>query len=154
MNAYVIGVVVALLSFAFSALIATSYDHAGWQLYASLAVVDFIFVAIFSHSNISNEKARWICSLLAISFLASFVSCLFEYSHHHEIMTSSYVAWFIDSYYTVMSGVISALIITIALLGEKLMWWIDDMLWPRFANNFRFNFDIWRIHNAKKGAFK
>ena len=153
-KAIVIAVSLAGLSWLFSLLVFEAYADPTWQCLASLAMVDFIFMVIFYFSSINDQKVRWICSLLAISAFFTLISSIVYYSYHYGIVESDFFAVSaVVSYYGGLSFVLSSLIMVVSTLNDRIMDRIDGLFWPVFANSFRYNFDVWRIRNIKKGAF-
>jgi len=147
-------IALAALSWLFSLLVFEAYVDPTWQCLASLALVDFIFMVIFYYSDINDQKVRWICSLFAISAFFTLISSIVYYSYQYAIIESDFFAVnAVVSYYGDLSFVLSLLIMIVSTLNDRIMDKVDGLFWPSFARTFRFNFDVWRSRNLKKGAF-
>jgi len=153
-NKYLIGISIAILSWLFGLLIRESYSFDTWRCLASLAVVDFLFMLVFCYGPVGNQRVRWCCSILTISMVSSLISSILFYMQHYSIISrESFIFSSVESIYPVLSLVLSALILCVMTLTDRMIEDVDDILWPRFARNFRYNFDVWRSNAFKKGAF-
>lgn len=144
----------AALSWLFSLFVYEAYDDPTWQYLASLAMVNFVFMVIFAFSKINEQKARWICTLLAIAIFFTVISSVVYYMYQNFIIGPDNLAVsLILGYYGPLCFSLSLLIMIVSTFNDKVMDKIDGLLWPPFASNFRRSFDVWRVHRAKKGAF-
>lgn len=149
-----LAIAIAGLSWIFGLFIYHSYSDPTWQCLASLAITDFIFMLIFCYSTVNSDKVRWICTLLAIAIFFTLLSSITFYSYQHGIVEQDFFAvnWVL-SYYREMCFTLSLLIMIVSALNDRIMDNLDGLFWPPFANSFRYNFDVWRFTNTKKGAF-
>ena len=144
----------AALSWLFSLLVYEAYTDPTWQYLASLAMVNFVFMVIFAFSKINDQKARWICTMLAIAILFTMLSSVIYYMYQHYIIgPDNWAVNLVLGYYGPLCFSLSLLIMIVSTFNDKVMDKIDGLFWPTFARNFRRSFDVWRVHCAKKGAF-
>lgn len=147
-------VAIALLSWMFSLLVGEAYEYETWQCLVNMALVDFVFFAVFYYSDINNQKVRWICSLLFIAIVVTMLISIALFMYHYKLISISFFAVDPDvDLFGNISFVISLLIVFVSLLSDRVMDKLDGLCWPSFARSFRYNFDLCRIHNAKTGAF-
>jgi hypothetical protein len=147
-------VAIALLSWMFSLLVGQAYEYETWQCLVNLALVDFIFMAVFFYSDIDNQKVRWIMLLLVLAIIATMATAIALFMFHYKLISggSFLVDEDIDAFGKV-SLTISLLILMIAALSDRVMDKLDGLYWPSFANSIRYSFDLSRTRNAKSGAF-
>jgi hypothetical protein len=147
-------VALAVISWMSSLLVREAYADPTWQYLASLAVVNFMFMVMFAYSKINDQKARWICSMLAIAIALTVISTFSYFFYQHgAIEADNPFIRFVLHIYPPMCLSLSILIIAVSLFSDRLMGRFDDVCWPGFASNFRRSFDVWRVQSAKKGAF-
>lgn len=144
----------AALSWLFSLLVWESYTEPTWQCLVSLALVDFIFMVAFYLSDISNQKVRWICSILMLSIISTSISFVVIYAYQYNLINENFpILELVVNYYGAFGFSASILIMIVSVLSDRLMDKIDGLCWPVFARSFRFSFDHSRWRNSKGGAF-
>jgi len=154
MKKYLVVTSIAALSWLFSMLVRDAYGMDSWQCLVNLAVVDFVFMSVFCYSISDNEKVRWICSLLIISLSVSGLSSIIVFLYNNHIITENFWMFVrMEAFYPIMSKIISALNLVVAMMPSGLMDRFDGLCWPNFARSFRYSFDLWRNKNSIKGAF-
>jgi hypothetical protein len=145
---------IAMLSWMFSLLVGEAYEYQTWQCLVNMSLVDFMFFAVFYYSDIDNQKVRWICTLLFISIVFTWLSSVAFFLYHYKLIGASFFAVDVDiDLFGNVSLVLSLLILIVSSLNDRVMDRLDGLCWPSFAHSFRYSFDLSRIRNAKKGAF-
>lgn len=147
-------VAIALLSWMFSLLVGEAYEYETWQCLVNLALVDFIFMAVFFHSDIDSQKVRWIMCILTLAIIVTIIIAVALFMLHYGLISKT--AYLVDEDIDIfgkISLVLSLLILAVASLSDRVMDKLDGLYWPSFANSIRRSFDISRIRNAKSGAF-
>jgi len=154
MSKYLTGVIIGILSVMFSLLVRESFTSDTWLLFASVGVVDFIFIYVFFYSNTETEKVRWACTILAFAMVFSFLSSIILFICQHGLVSPFFFPLEVVIFlYPIISIVASTLILLVTSLPDVKMEMVDDLFWPRFAGDFRRAFDVTRLQNSKKGAF-